>query len=189
MPLPLLKSRRIFTVPNQLTILRLGFLPFFVITVKYNHFGWALGILIVAGLSDGLDGVLARTLNQRSELGAYLDPIADKLLLSTSYLVLALKHKLAWWLAILVLGRDMLILVVCAVIIITIGYRPFPPSIFGKATTTFEILLIILVLVSAAWPAPLAAEASRWLGFLVAFLVVFSGVHYTVVFTQQMHSE
>ena len=83
-------------------------------------------------MSDGLDGLLARSLNQKTPLGAYLDPIADKLLLSSSYFVLALKGKIGWWLAILVLGRDVLILVACAVILLTVGYRPFPPSIWGK---------------------------------------------------------
>jgi len=75
---------RILTVPNQLTFLRLAFLPFFVIAIHYEHFELALGILVLAGVSDGLDGWLARSLNQKTALGAYLDPIADKLLLSSS---------------------------------------------------------------------------------------------------------
>ena len=111
----------------------------------------ALAILVVAGITDGLDGLLARQLNQKTALGAYLDPIADKLLLSSSYFVLALKGEIGWWLAILVLGRDVLLLVACAVILLTVGYRPFPPSIWGKATTFFEIFLIVLVLVLAVW--------------------------------------
>ena len=142
---------RILTVPNQLTFLRLAFLPVFLIAIEYERYDLALGILVAAGVSDALDGVLARGLNQRTPLGAYLDPIADKLLLSSSYFILALKGKIAWWLTILVLGRDVLILVACAVILITVGYRPFPPSIWGKATTFFEILLVVLVLVLAIW--------------------------------------
>ena len=85
--------RQILTVPNQLTFLRLAFLPFFIIAIKYDRYAAALGILVLAGFTDGLDGLLARGLNQRTPLGAYLDPIADKLLLSSSYLVLALKGK------------------------------------------------------------------------------------------------
>src|SRR5208282_6948962 len=118
-------TNRILTVPNQLTFLRLGFLPFFIIAILYSHFKWALAILILAGLTDGLDGLLARGLNQKTPLGAYLDPIADKLLLSSSYFVLALKARIPWWLTILVLGRDVLLLAACAVILITVGYRPF----------------------------------------------------------------
>ena len=95
-------ARRILTVPNQLTFLRLGFLPLFIILVFYRRYGWALAILIVAGLTDTMDGMLARTLNQKTSLGAYLDPIADKLLLSSAYLSLALKGRIVWWLAIMV---------------------------------------------------------------------------------------
>src|SRR5271170_659965 len=100
---------RIWTVPNQITILRLGFLPLFIVSISYEHYRWALLILVIAGLSDGIDGLLARSLNQRSSLGAYLDPIADKLLLSSSFVILAYKTRLAWWLTIIVLSRDILI--------------------------------------------------------------------------------
>src|SRR5579863_349641 len=136
---------RIFTVPNELTFLRLAFLPFFIIAIKYDRYAVALGILVLAGFTDGLDGLLARGLNQKTPLGAYLDPIADKLLLSSSFFALALKGKIAWWLAIMVLGRDVLLLVACATILLTVGYRPFPPSVWGKATTFFELGLVFLV--------------------------------------------
>ncbi len=96
-------NSRIFTVPNQLTFLRLGFLPFFIISVHYRRYDFALAVLILAALTDGLDGILARSLNQKTALGAYLDPIADKLLLSSSFVVLALNRKISWWLATLVL--------------------------------------------------------------------------------------
>jgi cardiolipin synthase len=179
---------RIFTVPNQLTFLRLAFLPFFIIAIKYGRWSIALGILVAAGISDGLDGLLARGLNQKTPLGAYLDPIADKLLLSSSYFVLALKAKVPWWLTILVLGRDMLLLVACAVILITVGYRPFPPSIWGKATTLFEIALIVLVLVAAIWtdwPLGLLRDVCI---YLVAAFVMISGIHYSVVVSRQLHA-
>src|ERR1035441_4263264 len=101
---------RIFTVPNQLTFLRLGFLPFFLISIHYRRFGIALAILIIAALTDGLDGLLARSLNQKSALGAYLDPIADKLLLSSSFVVLAMNRQIGWWLATIVLRPPILLL-------------------------------------------------------------------------------
>lgn len=178
---------RIFTVPNQLTFLRLAFLPFFLIAIEYERYDWALGILIVAGISDGLDGLLARGLNQRTPLGAYLDPIADKLLLSSSYLMLALKGRITWWLAILVLGRDVLLLTASAVILITVGYRPLPPSIWGKATTFFEILLIVLVLVLAQWDITWLHAPRHYCGYLVAALVCFSGLHYSIVVSKRLH--
>src|ERR1700751_2851364 len=144
-----MNDREILTVPNQLTFLRLAFLPFFIIAIKYDRYAVALGILVLAGFTDGLDGLLARGLNQRTPLGAYLDPIADKLLLSSSYLVLALNGKIAWWLAIMVVGRDILLLVAGRVFLLPVGCRPFPPSLWGKATPFFEICLIVLVLVLA----------------------------------------
>jgi cardiolipin synthase len=182
-------KNRIFTVPNQLTFLRLAFLPFFIIAIKYEHYTIALAILVIAGLSDGLDGLLARNLNQRTPLGAYLDPIADKLLLSSSYFVLALKGKIGWWLAILVLGRDVLLLVACAVILLVVGYRPFPPSIWGKATTFFEILLIVMVLVLTIWQPQGLWVARGICAYLVAVFVIISGFHYSVVVSRRLHTE
>jgi cardiolipin synthase (CMP-forming) len=179
-------KNRILTVPNQLTFLRLAFLPFFIIAIKYERYALALGILVLAGLSDALDGHLARGLDQRSPLGAYLDPIADKLLLSSSYFVLALKGRIGWWLAILVLGRDVLLLVACAVILLVVGYRPFPPSIWGKATTFFEIALIVLVLLMAVWQLKALWYLKELLGYCVAALVIFSGLHYNVVVARRL---
>src|ERR1700723_2447748 len=142
-------ASRIFTVPNQLTFLRLGFLPFFIISIHYRRYGVALIVLIIAGLTDALDGLLARSLNQKTALGAYLDPIADKLLLSSSFVVLALNRKISWWLATLVLSRDIILLTSAAVILVVSGYRPFPPSIYGKATTAVQILLVFAVVLLA----------------------------------------
>src|ERR1019366_937321 len=138
-------STRIFTVPNQLTFLRLGFLPFFIISIHYRRYDLALAILIIAGLTDALDGLLARSLNQRTALGAYLDPIADKLLLSSSFVLLAFNRKISWWLATLVLSRDIILLTSAAVIFVVYGYRKFPPSIYGKITTAVQILLVFSV--------------------------------------------
>src|SRR5277367_2087330 len=122
--------QRIWTVPNQITILRLGFLPLFIVSISYEHYRWALLILLLAALSDGIDGLLARSLNQSSSLGAYLDPIADKLLLSSSFIILAFKKQIAWWLTIIVFSRDVIMIMVAMVILLMFGYRPFPPSIF-----------------------------------------------------------
>src|SRR5260370_22451927 len=101
---------RIWTVPNQITLLRLGFLPIFLILISYEHYRWALAVLVVAGLSDGIDGLLARKLNQRSSLRAYLAPIADKLLLSSSFLVLAFKKGIVLWRTLIVVSPSLLIL-------------------------------------------------------------------------------
>jgi cardiolipin synthase len=176
---------RIWTVPNQITFLRLGFLPLFLILMSYDRYRWALLVLVVSGLSDGIDGLLARSLNQRSALGAYLDPIADKLLLSSSFLVLAFKKQLAWWLTILVLSRDVLILIVAVVILLISGYRPFPPSIYGKLTTASEIILVFLVVLGAAYPNYHAGVLNHVLIYAVTVLSIVSGFHYS--FTTARH--
>lgn len=177
---------RILTVPNEITFLRLGFLPFFLIFVLYDRYAWALAILIAAALTDGLDGLLARRLDQKSALGAYLDPIADKLLLSSSFFVLALKKKIAWWLAILVFGRDILVLITAAVILLVVGYRPFPPSFYGKATTTAQILLVFVVVFAAVVHHPLLDFLRRIGVYLVAAFTVFSGFHYSAVIARRL---
>ncbi len=177
---------RIWTVPNQITLLRLGFLPIFLILISYEHYRWALAVLVVAGLSDGIDGLLARKLNQRSSLGAYLDPIADKLLLSSSFVILAFKKEIAWWLTIIVLSRDVLILVVAVVIILIWGYRPFPPSLLGKMTTFFQIVLVFTVVLGAAYPYPLLGSIKQILIYLVAALATVSAFQYSVSIARRL---
>ena len=179
---------RIWTVPNQITFLRLGFLPFFLILIAYERYRWALLVLVVSGLSDGVDGLLARSLNQRSALGAYLDPIADKLLLSSSFVILAFKKQLAWWLTILVLSRDVLILMVAVVILLVSGYRPFPPSIYGKLTTAAEIVLVFLVVLGAAYPQYSLDRLNHVLIYAVTALSIVSGLHYSFSTARRLSS-
>ncbi len=179
---------RIWTVPNQITLLRLGFLPFFLILVLYNEYRWALVVLVFVALTDAIDGFLARRLHQKSALGAYLDPIADKLLLSSSFVVLAMAHKIPWWLTVLVLSRDVLLLVVATVIIIVQGYRPFPPSLLGKATTFFEIALVFFVVFAAAYPNERAPALIQYLSFIVTGFVLVSGFHYAFAVARRLHT-
>lgn len=179
---------RIWTVPNQITFLRLGFLPCFLILMSYEHYKWALLVLVVSGFSDGIDGLLARTLNQRSDLGAYLDPIADKLLLSSSFLVLAFKKELAWWLTILVLSRDVLILVVAVVIILVSGYRTFPPSLLGKSTTALQILLVFSLVWMAAYPNAHLALFEHYLVYVVAAVTIASGFDYSFSVARRLNA-
>jgi cardiolipin synthase len=143
--------------------------------------------LILAALTDGLDGLLARRLDQKSALGAYLDPIADKLLLSSSFFILALKAKIKWWLAILVLSRDVIILMTAAVIILVAGYRPFPPSLYGKVTTGLQVLLVFVVVTAAVVNHPALEMLRRTLVSVVAVFTVFSGFHYSVVIARRLH--
>jgi cardiolipin synthase len=177
---------RIWTVPNQITLLRLGFLPIVLILISYDRYRWALLVLVVSGLSDAIDGLLARQLNQRSSLGAYLDPIADKLLLSSSFIILAFKKLVAWWLTIIVLSRDVLILIVAVVILLISGYRPFPPSLYGKLTTALEILLVFVVVLGAAYPDLHYARLDTFLIYAVTAFSIFSGFHYSFVTSRRL---
>jgi cardiolipin synthase len=180
------KPPQFLTVPNQLTFLRLGFLPVFLLLVMDGHYKWALAVLLLAAVSDALDGWLARTLNQRTALGAYLDPIADKLLLSSSFLVLSLRGKIVWWLTTIVLTRDILMLTAAVVIILVVGYRPFPPTIYGKWTTCLQILLVFTTVTQAAFPALRLSYAPVVLRYLVAAITTFSAFHYSVVVSRRL---
>ncbi|HVB33229.1 MAG TPA: CDP-alcohol phosphatidyltransferase family protein [Patescibacteria group bacterium] len=180
------RLRGLLSVPNQLTFLRLTFLPFLIITIGYQRYDWALGVLVASAASDSLDGMLARRLHQKTAIGAYLDPIADKLLLSSSFFMLALEHKIRWWLAIIVLGRDVLMLTTAAVILLAVGYVAFPPSLWGKLTTGFQILTVFLVIVLAVFENPVLRLARGACVWAVAALTVFSGLHYSLAVARRL---
>src|SRR5437868_15082526 len=134
------KLSQILSAPNQLTLARMAFLPFIVIKLLDGHFRGALILFLIAGLSDGLDGLLARRLKQQTLLGQYLDSIADKMLLSTVFLVLSIVRigglpLIPWKFTVMVFSRDIAILLVSAVLYTIAGLRDFRPSIFGKANT------------------------------------------------------
>lgn len=141
-----MKFSQLLTAPNQLTLLRMLFLPFIVMALADQHYSTALILFVLAGLSDGLDGLLARRLHQQTVLGQYLDPIADKLLLSTLFLVLSILHKIPWKYTVMVFSRDIAILVTSAVLYTIAGLRNFSPSIFGKANTCAQITAIFFVM-------------------------------------------
>jgi cardiolipin synthase (CMP-forming) len=148
-----------WTLPNLITLLRLAALPFFLVSISDGRFDIALAIFVVAGISDGVDGYLARHFDMKSALGAYLDPIADKLLLISSYLFLAIpsypaRVKVPVWLAVMVLSRDFLLLLVALLMILTVGKRAFPPSWAGKVTTVTQILTVLFVLCANVWNWP-----------------------------------
>jgi len=171
---------RPFTIPNGITLLRLALTPFFVLaTVAGNH-TLALGIFIVAGVSDALDGLLARLLGMRSLFGTYLDPIADKMLLVTAYVALTLPVPGAvtvpLWLTVMALSRDFLILLMALLLYLGAGVREFPPSFWGKVTTFFHIVTVALVLIANVTP---VGEPLLLSCFYVAlFFTVLSGVDY-----------
>ncbi|MBI2835994.1 MAG: CDP-alcohol phosphatidyltransferase family protein [Acidobacteria bacterium] len=139
------------TPANQLTLLRILIVPILVILVVYEEFGWALAAFIVAGVTDGLDGLIARRSGQKTDLGAWLDPMADKLLLVSTFMVLTipnlgLTNRLPIWLTVLVISRDVVIVLTVAIVNLAVGRRIFRPSIYGKAATVIYILTVGVVL-------------------------------------------
>ncbi|HLJ85713.1 MAG TPA: CDP-alcohol phosphatidyltransferase family protein [Candidatus Angelobacter sp.] len=166
--------------PNLLTLMRLIFIPFAVIAVLANRYGLALGIFVAAGVTDGLDGLLARLLKQKTVLGQYLDPIADKLLLSTMFLMLASTHKIRWWITVLVFSRDIIIVIVCSLLYATGALKVFRPSIFGKANTAAQIITIPLVMLHEISNARWIELGKRWGINATIALTIISGVHYVV---------
>src|ERR1700726_3079490 len=141
-----MRLSQVFPAPNQLTMLRMIFVPFIVIELVDGRYFWALVLFVIAGFSDGLDGLLARMLHQQTLLGQYLDPIADKLLLSTMFLVLSILRKIPWKFTVVVFSRDISILAASAVLFAIAGLRDFRPSIFGKANTFSQIGAVSLLL-------------------------------------------
>lgn len=181
-------SSNILTIPNLLTFLRMALIPVFAILLVYERFGWALVVFFIAGISDGIDGFVARRFNQQTELGTILDPIADKLLMTTAFIILALpgifpvephlRHlPVKPWVAFAVIGRDILIIVVAAAIFITTDFRGFRPSWLGKASTVVQIFAVILILIAAVFPSLQGFYLPAVYTTVVAF-AVFSGIHY-----------
>lgn len=176
-----MKLSQVLTAPNQLTLLRMVFVPFIVIELVDGHYFWALVLFVVAGFSDGLDGLLARRLKQQTLLGEYLDPIADKLLLSTMFLVLSILRQIPWKYTVVVFSRDVSILAASAVLFAIAGLRDFRPSIFGKANTLSQIGAVFFVLL-------FAIRRSRWIWIArvvllraVFIFTILSALHYLVL--------
>jgi cardiolipin synthase (CMP-forming) len=139
------------TPANQLTLLRMLLIPAFVILVVYGHLGWALVVFVTAGVTDALDGLIARWSGQKTSLGAWLDPMADKLLLVTTFIVLTLPNlnlanRLPIWLTVLIISRDVGIVLTVAIVNLAIGPRTFRPSIFGKIATATYILTAVVAM-------------------------------------------
>jgi len=178
-------SSKIITIPNLLTFLRMALIPLFAILLVYNREGLALLIFTIAGITDGIDGLIARRMKQESELGTIMDPIADKLLMTTAFVMLTLPSVMGtarhlpvpFWVTAAVIGRDVLIITVAAAITIMTGFRGFKPSWLGKVSTFVQVIGVLLVLIAAVWPVDngLFLPATY---FIVAAVAIASGIHY-----------
>jgi cardiolipin synthase (CMP-forming) len=166
------------------------FLPFIVINLVKHDFKWALILFVLAGLSDGLDGLLARKLHQQTLLGQYLDPIADKLLMSTMFLVLSIEQRalVPWKYTVMVFSRDVSILLISGVLFMIAGLRDFRPSIFGKANTFAQVSAIFFVLLFLVKPIVLIHIATKVFLRATFLFTIVSAVHYAFLVQQRLQA-
>jgi cardiolipin synthase (CMP-forming) len=171
--------------PNLLTLMRICVAPFLVAAILEGQYRLSFTLFVAAGLTDLLDGALARVLKQRSMLGHYLDPVADKLLLSTIFLVLLHKGLMPVTVTVLVFGRDVGILLVAALLYAAVGRREFHPSIFGKANTLAQIAAVAAVLLQQLTTAYWVVVFRKVALDATAALTVISGLHYAWIVSRR----
>jgi cardiolipin synthase len=181
---------RILTLPNALTLLRVVLLPVILWSILEQRFAWALWLLVAAGISDFLDGYLARLLQQASTFGLYLDPIADKLLLSSSFLVLSMAdEQIPWLVTGLVLARDATIIITVVVLVVSTDLRKFPPSALGKWNTVMQLIAVYVVLGDIVYRWQILHWARNASMVLVTFLVIASGTQYAFLMLRRVVTE
>jgi cardiolipin synthase len=166
------------TLPNLFTLARLLLAPVIVSDILHRRAFAALCLLAIAAATDVIDGYLARHFGAATAAGAFLDPIADKLLLTGVYLALALAGSVPWWLVGVIFARDLFILASAAVALLATKLRAFPPSVWGKASTFLQILTAVTFLGRDAFGSPLLAALSAALIWPTLALTVWSGIHY-----------
>ena len=169
------------TLANQLTLLRIMLVPAFVVLVVYHYLGTALIVFAVAGLTDALDGLIARRSGQKSTLGAWLDPMADKLLALSTFIVLTipglgLANPLPIWLTVSIITRDAVIVLTVAIVNLAIGPRTFRPSVYGKiATATYMVTAVATMFFNVLGYHSVIVDVLVWASFAIA---VISALHY-----------
>ena len=163
-------------LPNSLTILRILLIPVFIGFLLYERYEYSLAVLLLAGLTDGLDGTIARVANQRTRLGADLDPVADKLLLTSGFVTLSVLHLVPSWIAIVVVSRDMMLMTGTLLARLTESQLDISPTLLGKGTTLVQLSYLILVVVLTSRQMDLSLIQP--LLYLMVCVTVMSGFHY-----------
>lgn len=174
-------------IANQITIFRIFLIPVFIILIGYNKPLYALLVFIIAGITDAIDGFVARKFNQITTLGKILDPIADKALLISSFIFIynsSLPVRFPYWFVVIVISRDVYILLGSAIIYFLKGRIDIRPSVFGKATTFFQILSVVVILIANITTLP--DEIIKGAIFTAAFFTVLSTITYTYDGIQQL---
>ena len=180
---------QIRSAPNVLTMLRLFTVPFLVIEILDAHWKVAYLLLWLAGLSDGLDGLLARALKQRTTLGEFLDPIADKALLSTLFLVLTHVGIIPRYVTVLVFSRDLGILLISTLLYVTNILRDFRPSWLGKSNTFLQILTVLLIMTAKVIPGWNLGSVTFWLLRAIAVLAPLSAAQYAWITLRKVQAQ
>lgn len=170
---------RWMNLPNLLTLIRLILVPFIIAAILQGNHAVALVLFASAALTDGLDGLLARRFGAMTRAGAYLDPIADKCLLSGVFLALALAGLVPRWFVVVIFGRDLYILCAALLLLSFTAQRSFPPSVWGKASTFLQILTAVIWMARNLSPTPVLGLVSAAILWPCAAFTVWSGVHYT----------
>ncbi|MEQ1910126.1 MAG: CDP-alcohol phosphatidyltransferase family protein [Vicinamibacterales bacterium] len=171
----------VLTAANQVTLVRMLMVPAFVILVVYGHLGWALLVFMLAGLTDLLDGLIARWSGQQSTLGAWLDPMADKLLAVSTFVVLTipglgLANPLPIWLTVMIITRDVVIVATVAIVNLAVGRRTFRPSIFGKiATATYMMTVVVAMFFNYLGYHSMIVDSFVWASLAITLI---SSLHY-----------
>jgi len=166
----------VVNVPNSLTVLRILLVPVFVGFLFREHYDYALAALLVAALTDGLDGTIARASNQQTKVGKYLDPLADKLLLTSGFITLAWLHLVPAWIAVLVVGRDLVLMAATLVARVTAARIDITPTLLGKGTTLLQLSYLFLALLLIA--RHMDPGLIQPLLYLTAGVTLLSGLHY-----------
>ncbi len=185
---PALRTRLFHNLPNFLTVLRLILVPFVAQSLWTGRFRQSLLLLFVAGTTDALDGYLARRFGWTTKVGAYLDPVGDKLLLVAVYVVLGLNKDIPRWLMWLVLGRDAWILTMVAIALLFTSVRVFPPSVWGKISTIVQVFAALVVIALRGYPNAQSAWLEPILIIATAAATLWSGLHYTWLAARQFSS-
>ena len=164
------------TIPNLITLARILLTPLFIICLIQGRYERALLVFVLAGLSDLADGLIARVWQQKSKLGSYLDPLADKLLLGASFVTLSIYHQIPSWLTVTVLSRDVALTLGVLLLRLSDYHLMIRPSLAAKWTTAVQLATVLLVLLARLWPLPM--ELLRVFFWLTAALTAVSGIHY-----------
>ena len=171
--------RTLASIPNLLTVIRLLLAPFVFAAIVSGRDESALALFAGAALTDGLDGLLARRFRQITPLGAYLDPLADKVLLSGVYVSLAARGSVPWWLVAVIFGRDIFLLLSSGIALMFTAFRQFRPSVWGKASTFVQIACALAWMAQNAVPSSALHALAVILIWPTAAATIWSGLHYS----------